>query len=295
MPTKPATRLDYGRRIARAMAHVADHPDRTPTLEELAAVAAFSPCHFHRVYRAVAGETPAETLARARLSRAAVELLRSGAPVARIARRAGYGGAAAFTRAFRAAHGVPPAAYRARGGVGLPVPSGDPPEKESGTMHHVELRDLPALRLAAVRHTGPYHEIGAAFDRLQAWGAARGLIGPDTRFFGLFHDDPGTVPAGGLRADAGFTAGPGVEGDGEVSVIEVPAAPRVAVLRFRGPYAELERPYGWLYGEWLPASGEEPADRPGLEEYVNDPKTTRPPELLTDIVLPLKERAAAPA
>lgn len=292
MPTKPATQLDYGRRIARAMAHVAGRPDRAPTLEELAAVAAFSPCHFHRIYRAVAGETPAETLARARLSRAAVELLRSGMPVELVARRAGYGSAAAFTRAFRAAHGVPPAAYRARGGVGLPVPFGDSTSEENGAVFHIDMRELPALRLAAVRHIGPYHGIGAAFDRLQAWGAARGLVGPGTRFFGLYHDDPGSVPAAELRSDAGFTVGSEAAGEGDVRILEVPAA-RVAVLRFRGPYAELERPYAWLYGEWLPASGEEPADRPGLEEYVNDPRATPPPELLTDIMLPLRERVPA--
>jgi AraC family transcriptional regulator len=290
---KPATQLSYGRRIARAMSHVADRLDRTPTLEELAAVAAFSPCHFHRIYRAVAGETPAETLARARLSRAAAELLRGASPVAQIARRAGYGSAAAFTRAFRAAHGAPPAAYRARGGIGLPVPAGDPPTEESA-MFHVTLRDLPAMRLAAIRHTGPYHGIGAAFDRAQAWGAARGLIGPNTDFFGLYHDDPGSVPAERLRADAGFTVGPEVLGEGEVRILEVPAA-RVAVLRFRGPYAELERAYRWLYGEWLPGSGEEPADRPGLERYVNDPKRTPPPALLTDIMLPLQKRVVAAA
>ena len=160
-------------------------------------------------------------------------------------------------------------------------------------MFHVELRGLPALRLATLRHVGPYHEIGAAFGRLQAWGAARGLLGPEARFFALYHDDPGSVPADRLRADAGFTVGPGVAGEGEVGVVEVPAAPRVAVLRFRGPYAELERAYGWLYGEWLPGSGEEPADRPCLEEYVNDPKRTPPPELLTDIMLPLRDRVAA--
>ena len=291
---KPATQLSYGRRIARAMSHIADRPDRTPTLDELAATAAFSPCHFHRIYRVVAGETPAETLARARLSRAAAELLRSASPVAQIARRAGYGSAAAFTRAFRAAHGVPPAAYRARGGIGFPVPIGGDPPEEKPNMFHVTLRDLPAMRLAAVRHTGPYHGIAAAFDRLQAWGAARGLVGPDTRFFGLYHDDPGSVPAERLRADAGFTVGPEASGEGEVAVLDVPAS-RVAVLRFRGPYAELECAYGWLYGEWLPASGEEPADLPGLEEYVNDPRTTPPPELLTDMMLPLKQRAVAAA
>ena len=161
-------------------------------------------------------------------------------------------------------------------------------------MFHVELREPPALRLAAVRHVGPYHEIGAAFGRLQAWGAARGLVGPETRFLALYHDDPGSVPADRLRADAGFAVGPGVAaGEGEVGIVEVPAAPQIAVLRFRGPYAELERDYGWLFGERLPGSGEEPADRPCLEEYVNDPKRTPPPELLTDIMLPLRERPPA--
>ena len=160
-------------------------------------------------------------------------------------------------------------------------------------MHHVELRALPALRLAAIRHVGPYHGIGAAFDRLNAWGAARGLLGPETRFFAIYHDDPAGVPADRLRADAGFTVGSEAAGGGEVGIVEVPAAPRAAVLRFRGPYAALERTYEWLYGEWLPGSGEEPADRPCLEEYVNDPRATPPPELLTDIVLPLRERVAA--
>ena len=46
--------------------------------------------------------------------------------------------------------------------------------------------------------------------------------------------------------------------------------------------------YAWLYGVWLPASGREPADAPGLEEYLNDPRDTAPTELLADMFLPLK-------
>jgi AraC family transcriptional regulator len=171
---------------------------------------------------------------------------------------------------------------------------GDHPPEEETSMFQVVLRELPAMRLAAIRHTGPYGGIGAAFDRARAWGAARGLLGPETRFFGLFHDDPGSVPAARLRADAGFTVGPEAAGEGEVRILEVPASARVAVLRFRGPYAELERAYRWLSGEWLPASGEQPSGRPCLEEYVNDPGRTPPAELLTDIMLPLRERIAPP-
>jgi AraC family transcriptional regulator len=108
MATKLLTQQDYGRRIARAIALIAADPARNPGLEELAAAAAFSPYHFHRIYREVTGETPAETLHRERLSRAAALLVRGGQPVAAVAKACGYGSAAAFTRAFRAAYGIPP-------------------------------------------------------------------------------------------------------------------------------------------------------------------------------------------
>jgi AraC family transcriptional regulator len=286
MPVKTRTLHDYGRRVARAMAHLAVNLDRTPSLEELAEVAAFSPFHFHRVYREIAGETPAETLARGRLSRAAHELLRTQQPIARIARRAGYGSAAAFTRAFRAAHGIPPGAYRARGGIGaLARPPG--PLPETPCMHAVTIREEPAIRLAVIPHRGAYAGIGAAFDRLIAWGGARGLIGAETRFIALYPDDPVSVPEPALRSEAGITVPPAVVAEGEVTIREVPAS-RVAVLRFQGPYAELEDAYTWLYGIWLPESGEEPADAPIMEDYLNDCRTLPPAEWLTEVMLPLK-------
>jgi AraC family transcriptional regulator len=67
----------------------------------------------------------------------------------------------------------------------------------------------------------------------------------------------------------------------------------VAVLVFKGPYAELEAAYTWLYRDWLPNSGEEPADQPPREDYLNDPKALPPAEWLTAVMIPLKERVAA--
>jgi AraC family transcriptional regulator len=289
MPTKTTTLHDYGRRVARAMAHIAANLDRAQSLEELASVAAFSPYHFHRVYREVAGETPAETLARGRLSRAAAELLKTRQPIARIARRAGYGSAAAFTRAFRAAHGVPPGAYRARGGLGGMPPRPGAPSPEGATVFEVTIREEKPLRLAGIRHIGPFDGVLAAFDRLMAWAGPRGLIGPGTRRIGLFHDDPGSVPASALCSDACLTVPDGVAGEGEVAIREIPAG-RFAVLRFRGPYAELEGAYAWLYGTWLPESGEEPEDLPAMEDYLNDCRTLPPSEWLTEVMIPLWSR-----
>jgi AraC family transcriptional regulator len=287
---KLSTRLDYGRRIARAMALIAADPARSPTLEELAGAAAFSPFHFHRIYRELTGETPAETLVRLRLSQAAVLLVRDALQVAVVATRCGYGSAAAFTRAFRTAYGIPPAAYRDRGGIGTAL-SAPTPSTEETAMFDVTIRTEPALRLAVLAHHGAYGGIGATFDRLNAWAAARGLMGAETRFIALYHDDPMTVPEADLRSEAGLTVPPGVEASEGVRILDLPPT-RCAVLVFRGPYAELEPIYTWLYRDWLPASGEDPADQPPREEYLNDPRSLPPSEWLTAIMMPLGEKAA---
>ncbi|MBX9596362.1 MAG: AraC family transcriptional regulator [Roseomonas sp.] len=286
---KQSTRIDYGRRIARAMALIAGDPARPPSLEAMAEAAAFSPFHFHRLYRELTGETPAETLARERLSRAASLLVRKNLSVAVVAKRCGYGSAAAFTRAFRTAYGVPPAAYRDGGGIGTPLP---PSTKEDPGMFEATIREEPALRLAALPHRGAYTSIGTVYDRLMAWAGARGLMGPTARFVALYHDDPHSVPEKDLRSEAGISVPSGVEGTEGVRILDLPAV-RAAVLVFKGPYAELEGAYTWLYRDWLPGSGEEPADQPAREEYLNDPRGLPPAEWLTAVMVPLKERVPA--
>jgi AraC family transcriptional regulator len=282
MPIKTRTLTDHAARIARAMAHLAAHPDRTPSLAELADIAAFSPWHFHRAYRSLTGETPAETLSRLRLSRAAAALIRSDAPMAAIARQAGYGSTAAFTRAFREALGIPPGAYRNRAGIGAPI-------LEETTMQDITITTTPAMHLAVLPHRGAYGGIGPVFDQLMAWAGARGLIGAQTRFIGLYLDDPHTVPEADLRSFAGLTVPRGTPLEAGMQSRDVPEL-RCARLRYQGPYAEIEAAYDRLYGEWLPASGEQPADHPGFEDYLNDCRSLPPAEWLTDIFLPLRGR-----
>ncbi|ONG45567.1 AraC family transcriptional regulator [Pseudoroseomonas deserti] len=285
MTNKPPTLRDYARRVQRAMAWLAAHPGREPRLEELAAAAAFSPCHFHRIYRLLAGETPAETVARQRLSLAAAALLKSRTPVAAVAKAAGYGSVAAFTRAFRAQFGLPPAAYRLQGGISPVRPIRSNPEETR--MFDVTIRPSPAMRLAVLPHQGPYDTIAARFDELGALAAGHALETEETRWIGLYWDDPQTVPAAELRSAAGFSLPEGAQPPAPATLTDVPAM-TVAALRFKGPYAELEAAYTWLYREWLPQSGREPADHPAMEHYLNDCRALPPAEWVTDILLPLK-------
>jgi AraC-like DNA-binding protein len=93
--------------------------------EDLAARVHLSRFHFDRVVSAVAGETPARFRRRVLLERAAYRLVTTGAGILEVALEAGYSSNEAFTRAFRRAYGVAPAAWRASPGpFRLDAPNG---------------------------------------------------------------------------------------------------------------------------------------------------------------------------
>ena len=281
--TTARSRIDYQDRLDRVTSHIYDHLDDEIDLNRLADIACLSPYHWHRVYHAVHGETIAATVRRLRLHRAAGLLANTSMTIEAIATKSGYSSVQAFTRAFSADYGMPPAQYRGNGahaafraGCGDKLPSA----------YEVTIRQAEPLAAVAIDHVGSYMQIGRAFDPLFGWCAMKGLLGPLSRSFGIYYDDPFSVAEDELRSRACVVVRAPVEVAPPVIAAEVPGGP-CAVLRFRGPYATMRSAYQWLYGEWLVQSGAEPADAPVFEEYLNNPRDTAPTDLLTDIYLPL--------
>ncbi|HRF07761.1 MAG TPA: AraC family transcriptional regulator [Xanthobacteraceae bacterium] len=286
--TKQETRLDYGRRIARVTDFIAANLDSDLNVERLAEVATFSPFHFHRIYREATGETLTDTVRRLRLHRAAVELMREDAALEWIAKRAGYGTLAAFSRAFSADYGVPPGTYRLRGALLPPNPKR---VAISPMPYLVEIAPFAGARLAAIEHRGDYQTIGNSFAKVQIWFAARKL--PVSRSFGIYFDDPESIPEQELRAEAGLVTDENItteDNGGAIRIVSIPPMLCASVLH-KGPYAELEHAYRHLFRDWLPDSGYEAADFSCFEEYLNDPRELPPSELLTRVHLPIKGEA----
>lgn len=154
-------------------------------------------------------------------------------------------------------------------------------------MYDVTITTVPTFSLAAIDHAGDYQEIGRAFDRLSAWAGARGLLGPEARMFGIYFDDPASVPQNELRSQACLLVAPGFTGDGQVKQVTLEACTAASLIH-KGPYAELENAYHYLYKAWLPTSGREPLNRPCFEEYLNNPRELPPSEWLTQVFMPLK-------
>lgn len=119
------TEEEYVAAISDVLAYVQTHLDDELSAGRLARVACFSEHHFHRIFRAVVGESVMDHVRRLRLEKAAFELKTSRRSVADIALEAGYGAQEAFTRIFQAYFGLTPRKFRqAHGAHLLPSPSG---------------------------------------------------------------------------------------------------------------------------------------------------------------------------
>ncbi|RBL83118.1 AraC family transcriptional regulator [Streptomyces cavourensis] len=276
---KPQTKTQYALRMDPVLRWLASNPDADPDLYHLADLACLSPYHFHRVYRAMMGETVNATVQRIRMHRAAVALGGTGASLRDVAQRAGYESDAAFNRAFGATFGISPGRYRAARSRPF-----DPQEQR---MYPITIETFPGAVLAALRHRGSYQEIGPVFTRAFMLAGSRGLAMPESIGFGVYLDDPEQVPVSQLRSLAGMSVAPDADLGDELERFEIPAG-RCAILTYTGPYNEMDKPYNWMFSQWLPGSGEVPADFPMFEQYLNDPRTTPPAQLQTRICMPLK-------
>jgi AraC-like DNA-binding protein len=109
--TKASTRRLLAARIERAR-ELIESSAETPTLDELARVAAVSKFHLLRVFSAAFGCTPSAYAGRKRAERGRRLLEATSMSVAAIAEALGYESAGAFIRAFRRHFGVTPGAIR---------------------------------------------------------------------------------------------------------------------------------------------------------------------------------------
>lgn len=296
---KDKTFVSYERRLLVVLNYIGTHLDNTLPLDELAKMACFSPYHFHRVFTGMMGETLKEYVRRLRLERAALQLASDAVPVTNIAFDAGYESHEAFTRAFRAAFGLSPSAYRTQaGGTGIEAPSGVHYEK-CGVVSHllsqkepvmdVSIKHIDPVRIAYVSHVGPYDEVG------QAWGALykalffRMLIGGrKPKCFGIVYDDPDVTDPAKIRYDACVKVSEKYRPGKGVGARTLDGGD-YAVTVHKGPYNEVGKMYAALYGQWLPHSGYEMRDAPALEFYLNDPRKTAREDLLTEIYAPVRK------
>ncbi|MGO1071185.1 AraC family transcriptional regulator [Lysobacter sp. CA199] len=293
---KPGTRDAHQRRIERAVALIEQsivRGEEPPELSRLAEAASFSPFHFHRVYRAMTGETTGQTVARLRLLQGLRLLASVERTVTDAALAVGYQTPQAFSRAFRQSVGGTPSELRAeperlwREIDRLSSPP-QPAASEPLPPLRVEVVSVDPFQVVALRVTGAYAEKNGGYHRLFDWAAERGLLDSLRGLYGVPWDDRRDVPPQAcafdcvLALEAGFDLDPG----GGLRMMRLGGG-RYARVRHVGAFDGLEALTDALLARWLPDSGESLRDAPLHHEYLDDPDEVPQALLRTDIYLPL--------
>jgi AraC family transcriptional regulator len=275
---------DYVERINRAIDFVVRNLEEPIRLEEVARVSCFSQFHFHRVFRALLGETLNQFVKRLRLERALSLMSHEpGRSLTQVAFASGFSSSSDFSRSFKARYGVPPSAFdvqtfrkNKREELQDAITSAEtryqldrlqPGDNPDG--FQVEIREIPARTVAYIRVLNPYVGPGVvdAAERLVAWAEARALAAG--QWLGYMWEDPNIVAHENCRYDVAVVVDH-VDRAGEVGRFEFPPM-LVAQVEVRGPIDLEVRALDWLYGTWLPKSRYVPDDHPGFEAWIGRP------------------------
>ncbi len=308
-PRAERARQDYIGRINRVIDAINARLAEKLSLEDLAAVACFSPYHFHRVFRGIVGESLYNFILRLRIEKAANLLLQSpDLPVTDIAFDCGFSSSSHFASSFKARYGVSASEFRALGpgelskilkpeskimevfdcsspyGVGQTAVTHS--ERRFMEMK-VEVKEMPGLHVAYARHIGKYEECGKAWETVCSWAGRRGLMGRGTQMIGICHDNPDVTPEDKCRYDACVTVPAGTKVEGEIGQADIPSG-RYAVLRYEGSIDAIGSAYDWFFAQWLPESGFQVDDRPCYDIYLKDPDDTPERKTIADICMPVK-------
>lgn len=102
MNIQEKSRREYYARINRVMDYIDQHLEQTLELKDIAAIAHFSPFHFHRIFTFLIGETPIDYIQRLRVEKAAIKLQQDPLlPITEVAYSCGFGSISLFSRTFK--------------------------------------------------------------------------------------------------------------------------------------------------------------------------------------------------
>ncbi|GAB2659798.1 AraC family transcriptional regulator [Vibrio panuliri] len=285
--------VDYQKRLTPVIRYLELHFNQPLNLQEVAALANLSPYHFHRVFKAVQGETLADFVRRLRLESAADELFKNKQSVLNVALEYGFSSSQSLAKAFQKHFGVSPKAFRdcedyrqfselarnskighalrKNGNEGSPLSSYT---ESNSTIWRalMEIQHFAATKLAYIRVNGPY---GVGYEepagKLYQWAEMNGLAGNTCIF--IYHDNPEVTPSEKCRTDICLMVDNQTEVPDGIELQDFPGGKYAVVRQNITETVQYGEAWDALMAQVIDA-GVENDDRPCFELYHSfDPQT----------------------
>jgi AraC family transcriptional regulator len=273
---------EYRKRVQSAIDFIETNIRNELPLRDVSAQANASLYHFHRLFRALVGESLKEYIRHRRLDRAARDLVTTRKPIIEIALDYRYSAPESFLRAFKAVFAKTPSAFRKEGRP----PNfhakanllGEEARETKGVVMEPIFVERKALTLFGelihTKHAACKKEVAGLWMKERASqriGELARHAGADSVYGVCFGACEGCGTSHSEDSEVfpyliGWEAGEGAQPPQGLVEMTIPGG-KFAVFTVRGGGKDIENVMNSIYGSWLPASGRTLSDSPVLEKY----------------------------
>jgi DNA gyrase inhibitor GyrI len=149
-------------------------------------------------------------------------------------------------------------------------------------------KKIKPMRVAYLRHVGPYEGVGQTWNDLTAQLSADKQIRKRSVFIGIGHDNPSVTPASELRYDACITVDEEYEPKKPVEVQTIVGGDYAVAKNC--PVGKIKDAFQYLFGKWLARSSRELRPAPGFLVFVGARDAVAPRKQQVDIYMPLQPK-----
>ena len=301
----------YINRINLAIDYIEKNIKNKIKLEDIAKASGFSSFHFHRIFKSIMNENLNHFIRRVRIEKAASMIFTNpNYTITDIAIKNGFSSSQAFSREFKLFFNITPSEYKnskiryieSKKGKDYILDFHYNENNSRPTIYYkslinknmkVEIKTLPDMTLAYIRHIGPYKNnpnlFEELFSKLCNWAGPRNLIDKDSKFLCIYYDGPEITDESKLRLDVCLNISKDIKVDNEIGKQEIKGGEYAITRCIVKDPKDYEKYWNELYLNWLPQSGYQPEDKPPFEMYPTECKLENG-DMIVDICIPVKKK-----
>lgn len=213
---------EYKKRIVRTIQYIDTHLDADLSLEKIAEVSAYSPFHFHRIFKLITGETLQNYIIRKKIEKSAFNLaMRKEMEIKEIYLDLGFSNHSVFSKTFKKHYGLPPSEFRRLAPDAFhKILQSQSKNGQVDTVFsqyicgienllnwtkmnlRIEVKEMAEMNLAAVMSLGVAH-VEPSYNLLVDWARKKRLFPrEDVKMISVYHDSFKVTPPDKVRIHA---------------------------------------------------------------------------------------------
>lgn len=248
-------------------------------MDELILLSRLSKSHFRRVFKAITGENIASYIQRLRIEQIAHLLVSTDFKLEQIIKQTSYQTKFSLAKAFRKHFGISTSEYRKRYKIEII-------DRLSGILYEIkQVRQMVAFCIEVGDAYKNKYQYRSKWNQLLHYAKQNNLT---EKFLSISLDDPLITPIEKCRFYLGVVVPKETIRKQQLGLIQIPDG-RYAVFQHTGSYASLHKFYQLIYEEWFPQNKYRPKSTFSFEVYLNNPRTTKFSELITEIYIPIEK------